>query len=70
MTQVRISKRFCKGCELCVSFCPVGVLEMSHRLGPFGVPFAVAKDDRECTACRNCVAMCPDTAIEIYRVTA
>jgi len=68
MVQVKISKRFCKGCELCVAFCPAEVLEMSSRLGPSGVPYAVARADRECTGCRNCAAMCPDAAIEIYQV--
>jgi 2-oxoglutarate ferredoxin oxidoreductase subunit delta len=65
MLAVKVLLKFCKGCELCVSVCPKGVLEMSESLSEQGIHIAVVKVNVECTGCQNCVQMCPDAAIEI-----
>ncbi|RKY57599.1 MAG: 2-oxoacid:acceptor oxidoreductase [Candidatus Latescibacterota bacterium] len=62
---LRIDERLCKGCGLCVAFCPVGILELSEEVGDFGYPHARVTDISRCTGCFNCATMCPDVAISI-----
>ncbi len=67
---VLIDQERCKGCELCVKFCPRGVLRISEALNSFGRhPAEVANADA-CTGCGACAAMCPDACIEIWRAEA
>ena len=54
---VTVFPNWCKGCGLCVEFCPADVLEQ----GPDG-RVTVAHPER-CTACRWCERHCPDFAI-------
>ncbi|HIE04100.1 MAG TPA: 4Fe-4S dicluster domain-containing protein [Candidatus Latescibacteria bacterium] len=51
----------CKGCGLCVEFCPAGVLELSDE----GYPRVRIVGLERCTGCFNCVTMCPDVAISV-----
>ena len=69
MYVVRISRDVCKGCGLCVEFCPRELLAMDGELNKRGVhPAKVAGDPAVCTGCGNCAAICPDAAIEIDEV--
>jgi len=54
-----IFKDWCKGCRICSSFCPRGVL----GCGEDGVP-SIEHPDR-CIGCRFCELHCPDFAITI-----
>lgn len=56
---VRINEKWCKGCGICTSFCPRGVLQK----GKGGKPFVAAPD--KCTACATCQILCPDLAITV-----
>ena len=56
----------CKGCELCIPFCPPQVLAMSKNLNIKGYHFLEVTNEN-CTACTNCSTMCPDGAITVYR---
>jgi len=62
--QVRVFGRWCKGCGLCIAFCPTGVFEA----GDDGHP-RVRFPDR-CTGCEWCELHCPDLAIQVIRHTA
>ena len=63
---VVIDEERCKGCDLCVVFCPEKVLEMTHRTNRLG--WAIAELVRAgCTGCEICGRVCPDTAITILR---
>ena len=62
-----ISSESCKGCELCISFCPKGVIKLSDRLNAAGYQFAVFSDNGQCTGCAVCALVCPEVAIEVYR---
>jgi 2-oxoglutarate ferredoxin oxidoreductase subunit delta len=53
-----IRERWCKGCNVCVAFCPKKVLELRE-----GKVFAARPED--CIGCRLCELRCPDYAIEI-----
>lgn len=66
MAQINIRKNRCKGCGLCVLFCPLGHLEMSQELNSRGVPYAREKKDTGCSGCGMCYLICPECCIEIY----
>ncbi len=65
MPKVTVNEKYCKGCRLCVAFCPKGALVMSKRLGARGLSPAEVADDSVCTGCMSCAVVCPDAAIEI-----
>jgi len=61
--EVRLIPSSCKGCGICVHFCPAGVLEMSGQFTPKGYHPPKKKQGATCTGCRTCELMCPDFAI-------
>ena len=67
--RVAIAEDRCKGCGLCVEFCPKGVLAMTEdRLNAKGIPYAEVVRPADCIGCRACVTMCPDAAVELYEI--
>jgi 2-oxoglutarate ferredoxin oxidoreductase subunit delta len=56
---VEVNREFCKGCGICVAFCPKGVLDRDEH------EKAVVKHPEECNACTLCELRCPDMAIEV-----
>ncbi len=63
---IQIDPERCKGCDLCVVFCPVNVLEMGREVNSKGYRVAVLARDG-CTGCEICGRVCPDTAIRVFR---
>jgi 2-oxoglutarate ferredoxin oxidoreductase subunit delta len=59
---VFIRKNHCKGCELCIEFCPRSVLARSKDFNPKGYHYPVVTNDN-CINCRLCVTVCPEYAI-------
>jgi 2-oxoglutarate ferredoxin oxidoreductase subunit delta len=57
----QIFRDWCKGCGICVAFCPKQVYEMDES----GKSVVVKADD--CIGCRFCVLHCPDFAITVTR---
>jgi 2-oxoglutarate ferredoxin oxidoreductase subunit delta len=53
---------WCKGCGICVAFCPTGVLALDSN----GHPVVVAPE--KCTACHWCDTHCPDLAIVVQKI--
>ena len=65
--EVLIDGALCKGCELCMLFCPKKIIEMSPHINDKGyMPAEVEKMD-QCTGCKCCALVCPDGAISIYK---
>lgn len=64
---INISREFCKGCELCISFCPKSSISLSEKLNANGYLPAAFNDNGECTGCAICALVCPEAAIEVYR---
>ena len=64
---IEISRELCKGCELCIFFCPKGIISLSDELNASGYLPATFKDNGECTGCAVCALVCPEVAIEVYR---
>ena len=63
-----VEKDRCKGCGLCVSVCPKGILRMSDQINAMGYHFPEIVDQNACIGCKMCATMCPDVAIRLYRV--
>jgi 2-oxoglutarate ferredoxin oxidoreductase subunit delta len=59
---VLIAKERCKGCELCIEFCPRSVLVRSKDFNAKGYHYPLATNDG-CINCRLCVTVCPEYAI-------
>lgn len=53
-----IRERYCKGCNICVAFCPKKVLALHEGK-------VVAERPELCVGCRICELRCPDYAIEV-----
>jgi 2-oxoglutarate ferredoxin oxidoreductase subunit delta len=64
---IKIDKERCKGCALCIEFCPRDCISLSDELNLKGYFVAAFAGPEECNACRNCALMCPDVAIEVSK---
>lgn len=67
--RIEIDETICKGCGLCVTVCPKGLISMSHeRFTPKGYrPAELIDPAGDCTGCAICSVICPDAAITVYR---
>lgn len=65
MSKIKLDISRCKGCFLCTSVCPKGVLVPSSVLGEKGFGTVELKDADSCIGCGACYKMCPDYCIEI-----
>jgi 2-oxoglutarate ferredoxin oxidoreductase subunit delta len=57
--EIVINRRWCKGCGICIDFCPKSVFERDEDGKP------VVKDISACIVCRMCELRCPDFAIRV-----
>jgi 2-oxoglutarate ferredoxin oxidoreductase subunit delta len=64
---IEIDQDLCKGCEICIWFCPKKVISLSDKLNSSGYLPATFNDSGECTGCATCAIVCPEAAIEVYR---
>ncbi len=54
-----IEREWCKGCGICVEFCPKHVLELDKT------DKVMVGRHEDCIACKLCELRCPDLAIEV-----
>jgi|SRR3990172_395813 len=64
--KVSIDAQMCKGCDLCVFYCPQETLAMANTVNARGMRFAQVVQDN-CTGCQECARVCPDVCITIWR---
>ncbi|NLJ81454.1 MAG: 4Fe-4S binding protein [Firmicutes bacterium] len=58
-TLIRINEKWCKGCGICIAFCPTNVLKARDD----GIVFVA--NPEACTRCGLCELRCPDYAISV-----
>ena len=63
--QVYVIPERCKGCEICVHFCPREVLETSTSTNAKGyhLPRLIPGKESACVHCEFCSLICPEFAI-------
>ena len=54
---LKLETKYCKGCGICVEFCPKKVLQLDEM----GKIFIAAEEN--CISCGQCGLRCPDYAI-------
>lgn len=68
MAKVTFSEDLCKGCGLCVTACPKGIVKLAEtRLNVKGHHPAEITDGASCIACAFCATMCPDCVITVEK---
>lgn len=65
--EITINPKLCKGCGICVAFCPKKVLKMSEKMNEKGFHLCEVVSLKDCIACRNCELFCPDMAISVKK---
>jgi len=64
---VEIDQELCKGCQLCIFFCPKVSIFVTENLNTAGYQAVAFNGDSKCTGCAICALVCPEVAIEVYR---
>ena len=68
MPSVVVDIEYCKGCGLCIDFCPQEIMQLNmESITQKGYHPAHCVDQSRCTGCLSCALMCPDVAITIRR---
>jgi len=66
--RVEFDTERCKGCALCVTACPVKIVELDQEsINSKGYHPAGVKEMDKCIACTNCATICPDLVITVYK---
>jgi 2-oxoglutarate ferredoxin oxidoreductase subunit delta len=55
----------CKGCAMCIHFCPKEILSASDKVNLLGYTYTKVDNEDECSQCKNCELVCPDMAIKV-----
>ena len=68
MPKVEIGREKCKGCRLCVVFCPKACIKSDNSINKRGAnPVLFIDKDEKCTGCSFCAVICPDLCITVYK---
>ena len=68
MAKLTFRSDLCKGCGLCVAFCPKGLLVLAQdKINAKGHHPAEITDQEKCIGCAFCATMCPDCIIKVER---
>ncbi len=68
MPKIEINTKTCKGCELCILYCPKGCIKQDNFFNKKGIkPILFLDEDNKCTGCSFCAIVCPDVCITVYK---
>lgn len=68
MAKVTFNTDICKGCGLCVTACPKGIVKLaSDKINKKGYSPAEITDQGKCIGCAFCATMCPDCVITVEK---
>jgi len=68
VAKVVFDEERCKGCELCTTVCPKGIVIMAKdRINKKGYHPATVKNMDLCIGCAFCARICPDVVIEVEK---
>lgn len=67
MAKITINRERCKGCLLCISVCPKGLISADKELNAKGAKPVKFNDGGECLGCMLCAVVCPDCCVEVYK---
>ena len=56
----------CKGCAVCMTACPLGVIELAKEVNGKGYNYAIMAKPEACIGCASCAITCPDGVISVY----
>ncbi len=63
-----VDPKLCKGCHICISVCPHGVLKKSEVVDNRGFFLPRVVDLDACKVCNLCEMECPDFAISVAAI--
>lgn len=69
MSHIVIDEERCKGCLLCTTVCPKGLIRQSSHINRQGYKAAEVPAERmeSCIGCASCALVCPDVAIRVWK---
>lgn len=59
LKKIHINREWCKGCGICVRFCPKQVLELDEQ------EKVVVRHPEDCNCCKLCEMLCPDLGLSV-----
>ena len=62
----KLHEERCKGCDICIDFCPTHALSRAKESSGLGV-FLPVLEEGKCTYCELCDLLCPDLAITVIK---
>lgn len=64
MSHIKIDKKRCKACYLCIEVCPKKLIKKGSEANSLGhFPVIFEDPENQCIACAMCATRCPDMAI-------
>ncbi|MFC1623732.1 4Fe-4S dicluster domain-containing protein [Candidatus Omnitrophota bacterium] len=67
MPKVEINKEKCKGCQLCLIYCPKTCIKVDGAINRKGINPVFFSNKDDCTGCSFCAIVCPETCVTVYK---
>lgn len=67
MFRVSFVEAYCKGCGLCVHFCPKKIIALADGVNSQGYNPAAILEVEKCSGCAICARVCPEVVISIEK---